>query len=115
MFHPRICCKPDWQQWGTLALQRMHWQHLQHGLVLFPGQSLVSNEGFDGSGTHCAPGAVPADVLGQRAPVTLPPLVQARGADMQRIRRHLIGQRGPAQLLVDNWRRWVGTRAGWAA
>jgi hypothetical protein len=40
--------------WGVLWYLYVF---IAQGLVLYPPSSLVQNEGFDGSGTHCAPGS----------------------------------------------------------
>ena len=96
----------SWAIWWYLHV------FLQGGLGLFPGQSLVSNEGFDGSGTHCDPGAGGLDVLGVEAPSRLPDSVEVFPAHLRRIRHHLLAQRGAAHFVVDNWRRLVGVEAG---
>jgi hypothetical protein len=44
------------QRAGTIDSWAIRWYlsvFLQRGLVAYPKESLVSNEGFDGSGTHC--------------------------------------------------------------
>ena len=80
----------------------------QNGVVLFPGQSLISNEGFDGSGTHCAPGAQPADILAERELIDLPSRVKVLPADLRKIRYHMIRQRGLLRFAFDNWARLKG-------
>ncbi len=67
---------------------------MRHGLVLYPGRSLVRNIGFDGSGTHGATGSHVADeqVAGAtRADWAMPP-VALHEAAQKRIFSHLAAQ-----------------------
>lgn len=76
------------------------------GLVLYPRQSLVSNEGFDGSGTHCGIddiGSIPLSTLVDHPIERLPSrigidrnafesvtaLLRSQNSVLQRVSRHL--------------------------
>ncbi len=58
-----------------------------NGLTLFPTQSLVSNIGFDGSGTHCRE-RVAAIPLAERQIRSFPP-VEISHAALQAVKNHL--------------------------
>lgn len=47
---------------NSWAIRWYYTTFLQEGLILAPTQSLVSNDGWDGSGVHCGDGAAPSAV-----------------------------------------------------
>lgn len=81
------------------------------GLVLHPTRSLVNNEGFDGSGTHCADKEVAQIDLDSTCISTYPELVAADMRSLSRYGQFLIKDRGVKQHMFDClWRLFFSTR-----
>jgi hypothetical protein len=80
-------------------------------LQLSPGRSLVSNIGFDGSGTHCDTSSV-FDVTLGNSPVRLldVPVEPSEVARAALIRYYNSTRRGLAQRVVGKLRRMIGGR-----
>jgi len=65
------------QKAGTVDSWAIRWYlsvFLQNGVVLFPKQTLVLNEGFDGSGSNCKTPQLRTEVLRHEAIVKFPPV-----------------------------------------
>jgi hypothetical protein len=65
---------------------------MQGGMVLYPRQSLVRNDGFDGTGVHCGPGGSPYDPPGHPPHLQLTRLPPAHHVDahaLGRVRTYL--------------------------
>ena len=78
----------------------------RHGLVVYPTHTLVRNDGFDGSGTHCGIDVRHAEVeFGLRTPTRLPP-----ASDMPQVaalvRDYVLQSRGFARRVKDRWTRF---------
>ena len=79
MLKDRLAGRND--SWGIFWWYAVH---RKKGLVLYPKSTLVYNVGFDGSGTHCAPGSgfgaegvADLDKPSLGNPITLPSIVEA--------------------------------------
>lgn len=81
------------------------------GLVLHPTRSLVNNEGFDGSGTHCADKDVVQMALQGTHVSTYPQVVAANTAAFKRYGRFLVADRGIKKYTFDClWRLFFSTK-----
>lgn len=89
-----------------------YYQVFTHGgLVLHPTHSLVNNEGFDGSGTHCADKDVVQVALGGAHVSTYPQEVVANNAAFKRYGQFLIADRGIKKYTFDClWRLFFSTK-----
>ena len=92
--------KDSWGIWWYFHV----FQH--RGLVVYPTRTYVHNEGFDGSGTHCADNARHFDgALGLTAPTCLPDVSDMPEA-IAAVREHLRQARGFPRRIKDRWMRF---------
>ena len=91
--------KDSWGIWWYFHVFR------NGGLTLYPTRTLVQNEGFDGSGTHCGTWRQATDgELGKSAAFAWPAVAETSGATAV-LRAHLLRSRGMARLVKDRWKR----------
>ncbi len=74
---------------------------LSRGLVLFPKQSLVANDGFDGTGTHCGNKERANDAPLQNKPVTSFPAVVVSKKVYSRVTEFIASERGLIRRMAD--------------
>lgn len=83
---------------------------VNNGIVLFPSRSLVNNEGFDGSGTHCADKDVVFSALEGVHISTYPP-TEGNNKAFQLYGIYLSQDRGFVKRCYDHlWRVFFSTR-----
>lgn len=89
-----------------------YYQVFTHGgLVLHPARSLVNNEGFDGSGTHCADKDVVQMALLGTHVSNYPQVVAANTAAFKRYGQFLVADRGIKKFTFDClWRLFFSTK-----
>ncbi len=89
-----------------------YYQVFTHGgLVLHPTRSLVNNEGFDGSGTHCADKDVVQMTLLDTHASSYPQEVAANTAAFKRYGQFLVADRGIKKYTFDClWRLFFSTK-----
>jgi len=100
------------QSWGVL----WYWTIFRRdGLVLQPTHSLVSNEGFDGSGVHCTTPEFPLPTVEDIArplgrPLRLPQALVVDAGALQSVQRFLNDHRRPSltRRALRRFRRWLG-------
>lgn len=84
---------------------------MHDGICLFPAKSLVNNEGFDGSGTHCADKDVATMVLGATHITSYPEVVSHNEA-FRTYQQFLSKDRGFVKRNYDRaWRLFFSTRS----
>lgn len=80
----------------------------RNGVALFPRWSLVSNNGFDGSGTHGARhGNESASRLTVACPIRFPTEVEVDSPVTNKIADHLRASRRGLRALYDWYQRWA--------
>lgn len=86
---------------NSWAIRWYYTTFLQEGLILAPTQSLVSNDGWDGSGVHCGEGTAPAALhaLPTKAAVTeFPDDIVEPSEVRKRLKKELIKISEPSML-----------------
>jgi hypothetical protein len=103
MLEDRLAGKND--SWGIL----WWWAVFKsNGVVLYPRESLVVNEGFDGSGVHCGPrnhigGRARVSFPGApRRPIIFPSRIMAEGAALMKI-SGLLSAQHPSGRSFGGW------------
>jgi hypothetical protein len=73
---------------------------LRGGFVLYPAISLVNNDGFDGSGTHCGAKDI-VKMQFNELPISKYPVVSCNDADCRKLSSFFRGDRGIAKNVYD--------------
>jgi len=92
----------SWAIWWYLNIYR------RNGLTLFPKVSLVRNDGFDGTGTHCGTDGPSGVLLMDHQVQQFPSEIEESLSARQVMRRHLIGERLWKRYAKDTFFRILG-------
>jgi len=97
------------QRAGSVDSWAIRWYlsvFLRNGLALYPKSSLVSNEGFDGSGTHGANHSIFTQATLATAPLSVDlPFVMTDELAFERVKQFLTSSRGIFRRAFDWYRR----------